>query len=163
MLRILLVLCFGLLLMLGCVQNNTKDAASSIKYSEYSGYEFKAKERISGDTTMYFHFNNKSIFDSFFRELPNTKSNNIPETDFTQKNIIAIVKGGNNFYEIKIEQVELEKEVLKVSYTCEMKSQGMKWKVATPICIGTEKNYKYIQFIENGVTKKKLSVEGSYK
>ena len=100
---------------------------------------------------------NKTAFDSLFQFLfiqqtPDT----IPSNDFSTKKVISIVKYGNEFYDMAVNEFRLFNRVLIISYTSTLVHENMTFVVAIPLIITTNADFRRILFLENGKQIKEL-------
>lgn len=119
------------------------------EFNEYHGYFYKGP-RYSTDTTLVYHFFNKANFDKMFQlSPPPFEPDTIPSSEFFKKEVIAIVKYGNKYFELKVNSVERMEEVIYVKYKSELKADSMRWTAAIPMIVTTKGGYKIIKIFEN--------------
>lgn len=135
-----------------------KTIESDVRYTEYAGYSYKGKE-FTSNTTLFHCTKTKEDFDLFFYFISDhNQSVEIPSEDFTAKKVVSIVKYGNDFYELKIENISILNEALIVNYKATIKEENMSWVAATPLLVTVSENFKRVIFLENGEKIKEISL-----
>lgn len=120
------------------------------KFNEYHGYFYKGP-RYSIDTTLVYHFYNKTNFIELFQPSPYPfKPDTIPSSEFLENEVMAIVKYGNKYFELEVNSVERMGEVIYVKYKSELKADSMRWTAAIPMIITIQGSFNIIKFFENG-------------
>jgi hypothetical protein len=151
-----------LIQLLGCHNSvNANDENEGIKeeYNIYKGYFYKGQKYFT-DTTLTYHFFNKTNFDALFQPSPPPmEPDTIPSTEFYTKEVITILKYGNKYFEMKITSIERLREKLLVKYTSELKADSMSWTAAIPMIITTKGGYSKIKFYENGELIKEIGLQ----
>jgi hypothetical protein len=160
---LIMILSIPILIQLYGCDNATEstDEIEGIKeeYNEYHGYFYKGP-KYSTDTTLAYHFFNKTNFDALFQPSPPPfEPDTIPSAEFSTKEVIAILKYGNKYLEMKVSSVERLREILLVKYTSELKADSMSWTAAIPMIITTKGGYSRIKFYENGELIKEIGLE----
>ncbi len=148
--------------LLGCdnvIESDEEIKGVNEEYNEYHGYFYKGP-KYSSDTTLAYHFFNKTNFNVLFQPSPPPfEPDTIPSTEVPPKEVIAIVKYGKKYFDINITSVERLSQILLVKYTSELKADSMSWTAAIPMIITTKSGYSRIKFYENGELIKEIGLE----
>ena len=126
------------------------EASSNVSYISYDGYSYNG-EKSSSDTTFFYCTNTKEGFDSLFSHHPSyyNTAPEIPENEFLVKRVISIVKYGNDYYDMEIENVKILKDTLQIKYKAILKAENMSWTAAIPLIMTVDSAFERICFYEN--------------
>jgi len=76
----------------------------------------------------------------------------MPESEFNTKIVIAVIKIGNRFWEMRANKVSLKEKVITVNYTAKIVADNLSWTAGIPLMITIPiVDYEQIKFKENGV------------
>jgi len=125
----------------------------SIPFTTYYGYSVKSSFG-ENDSTYFLAFKDKESFDRvLFRIADHNPNEPIPDNDFKTKIIIAVIKKGNRFWEMKVDKVTLKENVIYVKYSAKIVADNMSWTAVIPLIFSIPIiEYSSITFVENGVT-----------
>jgi hypothetical protein len=127
-----------------------------VAYSMYDQYSYRGL-RPQTNSTLFFYTTTKSAFDSlFFFVYDHSTGDTIPAADLRTKKVIAVVKYGDNYYDMSVREVGIRDGSLVVEYNCNLVTQNMTWIAAIPIIITTSADFHKIQFVENGMNVKEI-------
>ena len=159
---ITIILVSILIQLLGCdnsIESNDETDGIKEEYNVYHGYFYKGP-KYSTDTTLTYHFFNKTSFDALFQPSPPPfEPDTIPQSEFLQKEEIVILKYGNKYFELNVTSVERLNQILLLKYTSKLKADSMSWTAAIPIIITTKGGYSRIKFYENAELIKEIGLE----
>jgi len=123
-----------------------------LSFSTYEGYSVK-KIYSYKEGTYFFAFRDKAGFDQvLFWIADHNPHQEMPESEFNTKIIIAVIKIGNRFWEMRANKVSLKEKVITVNYTAKIVADNMSWTAGIPLVITIPVvDYESIKFNENGV------------
>jgi hypothetical protein len=74
----------------------------------------------------------------------------IPKVDLASKKVLAVVKYGNDVYDMSVDTVTCSKRTLEMHYTCTMTDENIGSTLAQSLLIVTDANFEKVRFFENG-------------
>ena len=125
------------------------ETASNVSYTSYDGYSYKGEKSLS-DTTFFYYTTTKEDFDSlFFFIYDHNPAPRIPEKEFLANRVISIVKYGNDYYELEVENMNILNGTLHIKYKAILEAENMSWTAAIPIIVTVDTVFEQICFYEN--------------
>jgi hypothetical protein len=142
-----------------------KVVQKKLDFKKVEGYFMSAKYPTK-DPTICLVFKDKASWEKvFLRNRPPYDQKKITHIDFDKYIAIAVVKCGNNWWEMKTESVALlNSKKLVVKYAAKCVKKGMSWIANQPHIIMIEKlSYSSVAFTENGKVVKTLEAPNKEK
>lgn len=126
-----------------------------IQYQPVKGYTFVGED--NDNCQLFFIIQTENEWNSLFRPYPGHYVKEITNIDWQKYYAIATVKTGKNAWRMEAKRLELDEGELIFEYEAQKTDEGLSWKNATPLVIlAPKKNYKAVQFVENGKLVRKL-------
>jgi hypothetical protein len=132
---------------------NPSDSNEDIlSFSTYEGYSVKNIYSYK-EGTYFFAFRDKASFNQvLFWIADHNPHQEMPESEFNTKIVIAVIKIGNRFWEMRPNKVSLKEKVITVNYTAKIVADNLSWTAGIPLVITIPiVDYEQIKFKENGV------------
>jgi hypothetical protein len=132
--------------------NPSDTSNDKLSFSTYEGYSVK-KVSSYKEGTYFFAFRDKTSFDQVLYWIADRNPHQeMPESEFNTNIIIAVIKIGNRFWEMRADRISLKEKVITVDYTAKIVADSMSWTAGIPLVITIPiVDYESIRFNENGV------------
>ncbi len=141
------------ILMAACANPSGPDGLRPVSFSVHRGYH-GGGEYTGTNQTLFYVFKDKPSFDAVFSFTPPPNPESpIPDHYFRSRLIVAVVKIGDNFWEMDVNRIDyaITENTLHVRYEAGLVVEDMGWIAKIPLIFSIPRREAgFLSFYENG-------------